>query len=137
MIGISDYLAPLIKLPAVANDAREMASLLGSEKGQFPAQNVQRLTDAEATGKKVVEAIETKFARAEANSPVFAYIAGHGAVVGGEYYYVAYDTSVKNVKNTGVPLKIIKQAFDDSPSQRAFLWLDFCHSGGILRATRT
>ena len=29
-------------------------------------------------------------------------------------------------------LKRIKQAFDASPSQRAFLWLDFCHSGGII-----
>jgi uncharacterized caspase-like protein len=31
-----------------------------------------------------------------------------------------------------VPLATIKAAFDASPSQRAFLWLDFCHSGGIL-----
>src|SRR5208337_5576945 len=26
----------------------------------------------------------------------------------------------------------ITLAFDSSPSQRAFLWLDFCHSGGII-----
>ena len=34
--------------------------------------------------------------------------------------------------SNGVPLKKIKEAFDASPSQRAFLWLDFCHSGGII-----
>ena len=34
---------------------------------------------------------------------------------------------------TGVPLKRIhKEGLDSSPSQRAFLWLDFCHSGGVL-----
>jgi hypothetical protein len=27
---------------------------------------------------------------------------------------------------------MIKASFDASLSQRAFLWLDFCHSGGIL-----
>ena len=132
VIGISDYQSPIPKLPAVANDVREMAALLGSEKGQFPAQNVLRLTDAEATCNKVIEAIETTFAKVETDSPVFAYMAGHGSVVGGEYYFVAQDTSVKDIRKTGVPLSRIKEAFDASPSQQAFLWLDFCHSGGIL-----
>src|SRR4051794_30303777 len=33
---------------------------------------------------------------------------------------------------TGVPLSQIKNLFDASRSRRVFLWLDFCHSGGIL-----
>ena len=59
-------------------------------------------------------------------------MAGHGAVVGGDYYFVAHDTNVQDIPSTGVPLQRIKQMFDASPSQRAFLWLDFCHSGGII-----
>ena len=49
VIGISDYPPPIRKLPAVANDVREMARLLGSDQGQFPAQNVRSLADEEAT----------------------------------------------------------------------------------------
>ena len=63
---------------------------------------------------------------------MFAYMAGHGEVVGGEYYFIAHDTNAQGIPSTGVPLKKIKDAFDASPSQRAFLWLDFCHSGGII-----
>src|SRR5208282_3736109 len=44
----------------------------------------------------------------------------------------AHDTNPDKLASTGVPLKKIKEAFDASPSQRAFLWLDFCHSGGIV-----
>ena len=109
-----------------------MAILLGSDKGQFPAQNVIRLTDAEATWQKVIEAIETTFAMVQPDDAVFAYMAGHGTVVGGDYYFVAHNTNVKDIPSSGVPLKKIKQAFDASPSQRAFIWLDFCHSGGII-----
>ena len=109
-----------------------MATLLGSDKGQFPAQNVLRLTDAEATSEKVIEAIETTFAKVQPDDSVFAYMAGHGAVVGGDYYFIAHDTNAQDIPSTGVPLKKIKEAFDASPSQRAFLWLDFCHSGGII-----
>ncbi len=132
VIGISDYPAPIPKMPAVANDVREMANLLGSDKGPFPAQNVLRLTDADATSVKVIEAIESTFSKVQPDDSVFAYMAGHGAVVGGDYYFVAHHTNAEDIPSTGVPLKRIKEIFDASPSQRAFLWLDFCHSGGII-----
>ena len=59
-------------------------------------------------------------------------MAGHGEVVGGGHYFIAHDTTAQGIATNGVPLKKIKEAFDSSPSQRAFLWLDFCHSGGII-----
>ena len=59
-------------------------------------------------------------------------MAGHGEVVAGEYYFIAHDTTAQGIAINGVPLKRLKAAFDSSPSQRAFLWLDFCHSGGII-----
>jgi uncharacterized caspase-like protein len=132
VIGISGYPPPIPKLPAVANDVHEMAALLGSDKGQFTAQNVVRLADAEATSDKLIEALETTFAKVQPHDAGFAYMAGHGAVVESEYYFVAYNTTVQDIPSTGVPLKKIKEVFDASPSQRAFLWLDFCHSGGII-----
>jgi len=132
VIGISNYSAPITKLPAVANDVREMAKLLGSDQGQFPAENVVGLTDAEATAKEVLNAIESTFSNVRADDAVFAYLAGHGAVVRDGYYFVAFDTTAQRIAPSGVPLTKIKAAFDASPSQRAFLWLDFCHSGGII-----
>ena len=132
VIGISDYPPPIRKLPAVANDVREMARLLGSDQGQFPSQNVRSLADGEATQKAILDVIEGTFSGVRADDAVFAYLAGHGEVVGGEYYFIAHDTTAQGIATNGVPLKKIKEAFDSSPSQRAFLWLDFCHSGGII-----
>src|SRR5215475_12499571 len=37
VIGVSDYPAPIPKLPAVANDVREVAALLASDTGEFLA----------------------------------------------------------------------------------------------------
>ena len=106
--------------------------MLGSDKGQFPSQNVLRLTDGEATSKEVLKAIENTFSGVQSDDAVFAYLAGHGEVRNDKYYFVAHDTNPDKLPSTGVPLKKIKEAFDGSPSQRAFLWLDFCHSGGIV-----
>ncbi len=132
VIGISDYPQPIRPLPAVANDVREMATLLGSHQGQFPAKNVRSLADGEATHQGVLKAIESTFCGVQADDAVFAYLAGHGAVQNDKYYFVAHDTNPDKLHSMGVPLKKIKEAFDSSPSQRAFLWLDFCHSGGII-----
>ncbi len=132
VIGISDYPPPICKLPAVANDVREMGKLLGSEQGQFPAQNVRCLADGEATADVVRQAIESTFSGVQEDDAVFAYLAGHGAVQNDAYYFVAHDTNPVTLPSTGVALDTIKAAFDASPSQRTFLWLDFCHSGGII-----
>jgi hypothetical protein len=49
----------------------------------------------------------------------------------GAYYFYAYDTKAERLAETGVPLAQIKRMFDRTGSRRVFLWLDFCHAGGI------
>ena len=94
VIGISDYPSPIRKLPAVANDVREMARLLGSDQGQFPAQNVRSLADGEATSESRPGGDRARLSPSvQADDAVFAYMAGHGEVVGGEYYFIAHDTT--------------------------------------------
>ena len=80
----------------------------------------------------ILDVIEGTFSGVQADDAVFAYLAGHGEVVAGEYYFIAHDTTAQGIAINGVPLKRLKEAFDASLSQRAFLWLDFCHSGGII-----
>jgi len=132
VVGISDYPPPIRSLPAVANDVREIAGLLRSENGQFPGQNVAELVGQAAQGGDVLRAVDAAFGGVTADDSVFVYMAGHGAVVKDDYFFVAHDTNPDQMATTGVPLRKIKEAFEGSPSQRAFLWLDFCHSGGIL-----
>src|SRR5947207_353237 len=128
VVGVSEYPNPKDRLPAVAADVREMAKVLSSKHGTFPAKGVTVLADKQATRDKVLAALHTALGGAAVDT-VFVYLAGHGVEVGGKYYYVAHDTSSDA---TAVPLTEIKALFDQTKCRRAFLWLDFCHSGGIL-----
>ena len=112
-----------------------MAELFRSQKGMFPAQNVTSLVNQEASRQAILPALEVAFQQVQPDDSVFVYLAGHGAVVKDEYFFVAHDSDPDQIATTCVPLKKIKEAFDASPSQRAFLWLDVCHSGGILAGT--
>lgn len=129
VIGVSDYPAPNSPLPGVAADVREMAKLLSSKNGSFPPEGVTVLTDKQATKIAVLTELRSVFESASEDDTVFVYMAGHGMKVGSNYYFVAYDTTSDS---TGVPLHEIKSLFETTASRRAFLWLDFCHSGGIL-----
>lgn len=132
VVGISNYPAPIPKLPAVSADVRDIAKLLGSKNGTFTGRNVKLLRDGEATRTKVLTALKQTLVGAGPSDTVFVYLAGHGGIDSGDYYFVPYDTSAGALAKTGLPLTQIRDLFDQSPSHQVFLWLDFCHSGGIL-----
>jgi hypothetical protein len=116
IIGISDYPPAIGKLPAVAADVREVGKILGSKAGIFPGKAVAILTDGLATKSKVLSELERVFRSAAAEDTVLVYLAGHGCVL----------------PSTCVPLATVKRLFDECRSRRVFLWLDCCHSGGVL-----
>ena len=132
VVGVSKYAPPVPPLPAVANDVKEMAKLLSSKHGAFSKETVNVLTDKLATKSAVIAGLTDTLASAKADDTVFAYLAGHGTVIGSDYYFLPFDTDVADVETSCVPLATIKDLFDKSKSRRVFLWLDFCHSGGIL-----
>ena len=132
VVGVSAYPAPVKPLPAVVADVREMAKILRSKDGAFRTGGVTSLIEKEATRAKILDSLRTTLAEASPDETVFVYLAGHGGIEKNLYYFIAHDTDCDRMAETGVPLTRIKSLFDASKSQRAFLWLDFCHSGGIL-----
>jgi len=132
VVGISDYPAPITKLPAVAGDVRAIAHLLQSKRGVFRKQGTVVLTESKATTAAILAAATDALSTTTTDT-VFVYLAGHGDVDRGEYYFISHDTDKSNVAGTAVPLSEIKKLFDDCKSKRVFLWLDCCHSGGILK----
>lgn len=131
VVGVSNYPAPISKLPAVAADVRGVARVLASKNGMFPNEGVTVLTEKAATRDQVLASIRALLSGGKAGDTVFIYLAGHGGVEGGKYYYVAHDTKSDRLSETGVPLAEIKRMFERTASRRVFLWLDFCHSGGM------
>lgn len=132
VIGVSSYPPPVTSLPGVADDARAVADLLSSPQGQFGGGQITVLTDAQATAKAVTDHLAAALSQAGTDDTVFVYIAGHGTVHRGAYYFLAHDTALGRVAQTGVPLAALRDLFDASPSHRVFVWLDFCHSGGVI-----
>lgn len=134
VIGVSQYPNPDWELPAVTGDVREIAKLLGSKYGSFQEDNVELLTDESATKDAVIDAIKRTLKTASEDDTVFIYLAGHGSADTGTglYYFIPYDADPYRLDTSAVRLDEVRKEFENCPSKRAFMWLDFCHSGGII-----
>ena len=108
----------------------------GGNHGVFRKSSIVVLADKQATRQSVLDRLEAIFDGASPDDTLFVYMAGHGDVEKGEYFFIAHDTDPARVPHTAVPLKTLKGLFDRTKSRQVCLWLDFCHSGGILRARR-
>jgi hypothetical protein len=132
IIGVGTYRAGIKSLQAVSSDVREIGQLLGSAQGGFNGGNVTVLDDQKADRAKVLQELGATLLGAAEDQTIFVYMAGHGTVENGKYFFLPHDTDRSAIESTSIPLLEIKRLFDQSPSKRLFLWLDFCHSGGIL-----
>lgn len=134
VVGVSQYPNPKWNLPAVAGDVREIASLLGSTNGSFQDGSVSVLTDDDASSSNVLAAVENVLSNADSDDTVFLYLAGHGSADPSDnsYYFIPHDVDPYKISTTSVPLVRIRELFENCRSQKAFMWLDFCHSGGII-----
>ena len=134
VIGVGEYPDAALNLPSVAGDVRGIAKLLGSANGSFSDGNIRVLTDGDATREEIVDAIREVLETASANDTVFVYLAGHGSADSSDdsYYFIPHDINPYNMAESAVDLREVREIFQASSSQRAFMWLDFCHSGGII-----
>jgi len=82
--------------------------------------------------KRFLAGLNDVFSKASADETVFVYLAGHGTVSGSSFFFLPHDVDVHDIENSSVPLTTIKSLFDGCKSRRVFLWMDFCHSGGIF-----
>jgi hypothetical protein len=132
IIGVGQYPSGIKKLPAVAADVREIGNLLGSKDGSFEGGKITVLVDGDASREAILKELRLVLLNAASDQTTFVYMAGHGSLKDGRYYFLPHDTDRKALSTTAIPLTEIKELFEKSPSERLFMWLDFCHSGGIL-----
>lgn len=133
IVGISNYPYELGgELPAVVADVREMKELLSSGDSRFEAPLVQTIVESAATQNQILAGVTDLFAKSKKEDTVFLYFAGHGTPFAGDYFYLTADTASGNIPGTALALTKLRKLFEECESERAVMWLDFCHSGGIL-----
>ncbi|MEQ1947150.1 MAG: caspase family protein [Bryobacteraceae bacterium] len=136
IVGIGAYknLPANMQLEYSERDADALYSILISpEGGNFRAENVHRLTGAQATLANIKREMETWLPSvAQEQDRVIIYFAGHGFIANGRGYLAPHDLDPKNIESTGYPMDTLGQvAGSRIKAKWKVLLTDACHSGAI------
>ncbi len=142
VIGISEYpkLPPKGQLKYPVRDAADIyTALISPEAGQFPPENVHRLTGRQATLAAVRQELETWLPSvSKPDDRVIIYFAGHGFVANGRAYLAPYDVDPANIGGTAYPMEDLGRLIGTRIKARwKVLWTDACHSGAITPEAET
>ena len=132
--GISDYQGSANDLPECANDARKLAEAV-RQQGNMPPDQEFLLTDAQATGGAIRQAMQTIAERIRPEDVLVFFYSGHGGQTdssqdpreldGRDEYLVAYDGNLMDDE--------LGRLFDAIRGRVALVAIDACFAGGFAK----
>ncbi|MGD0912086.1 MAG: tetratricopeptide repeat protein [Terracidiphilus sp.] len=136
VVGISKYqlLPQNAQLQFPDQDAESVYTVLISpEGGQFPAENVHKLINSQATLENIRHELEVWLPSVtHPDDRVLIYFAGHGFVSNGTAYIAPYDIDLKNLASTAYPMDSLGKDIGSRINGKwKVLITDSCHSGAI------
>jgi len=140
VIGVAKYknLPESAQLAYPNRDAEDMyTTLISAEGGQFPAENVHKLINENATVANIRQELEQWLPSVTKDDDrVLIYFAGHGFVSGGKAYLAPYDIDLHSIPTTAYPMEDMgKDIGGKIKGKWKVLITDACHSGAITPET--
>ncbi len=136
VVGIAHYahLPAKAQLQFADRDAEEVyTTLISAEGGNFPAENVHKLINEQATLQNLRKELEQWLpAVTGAQDRVLIYFAGHGFIAAGKAYLAPNDVDVSRLSATAMPMEDLgKDIGTQIHGKWKVLITDACHSGAI------
>ncbi len=136
VVGIARYahLPAKAQLQFADRDAEDVyTTLISAEGGNFPAENVHKLTNEQATLQNLRKELEQWLPSVTGpQDRVLIYFAGHGFIAGGKAYLAPNDVDVAHLSTTAMPMEDLgKDIGTQIHGKWKVLITDACHSGAI------
>ena len=133
LIGVSDYRDDALDLRYAAKDAEDISSFFDGQKGLFYQDVKTKLLPNDLASKGAIEdGLQWLRSNVTANDYGLVFLAGHGVNEAGKYFFFPHDVNEDDLGNTAVDAATIQETFYSIEGE-AFLFIDTCHSGSLLR----
>lgn len=132
-VGVSDYLRDELDLGAAAKDARDIAGLFSSQKGQaFGNVHVKTILDREATRENFL-ASAAFLGEATPDDVAIVFLAGHGMLEAGtfRYFFGTTDIDPSDLSARGLAYEDLQSVVTHCPAGQRLIVLDTCFAGEV------
>jgi hypothetical protein len=137
-VGINKYKDARLNLDYGVSDATAILQSLQTSQGVFGKVVAKKLTDQGATRAAIIKAL-TDFQSAPPNDVLVVYLAGHGEIVGDDWYFLPHDFvfTPEGIKKTGISATTWRDLLSRVGPQRVMILIDSCKSGGSIDTLAT
>ena len=138
LIGIDKYKNPALNLSFSGLDAASMKDFFTSPPARrlFANVRVYMVLNEKATRTGVTALFDEVKQQAQQKDVIVLYMAGHGDMVGSEWFFIPYEVTTPEeealVRKLGVSAKEITEVLRAFKAQKIFVVLDACKSGGLI-----
>lgn len=137
-VGINKYRDSRLDLDYGVSDADAILRQFSEFQGAFGRVASTRLIDAGATRAAIIKAL-TDLQSAPATDVLVLYLAGHGEIAGGDWYFLPHDFvfSQEGIRRTGISATTFRDLLSRVGPQRVMVLIDSCKSGGSIDTLAT
>jgi hypothetical protein len=136
-VGIDRYALPNLRLNFATADARSIVDTIRARQpSDVSAVSVQTLFDGAATGAAINNAL-TQLQAAAPDDIVVIYLAGHGTVAQGQWYFLPTDlpaVSLDAVQRNGISVDKLQSYLSRVGALRVAIIIDACYSGSAVES---
>lgn len=143
-VGVGRYEEESLGLEFARGDAEAMAGLFRERGASLYEQvHVTSVKDEHATRAAILQTIRDAARKANPQDTMVVYFAGHGAVVGSQYYFLPSDfhrqtdSVAEDVRGQGLTAADVGEAMAAAAALKRLLVFDTGQSRGRIAATRT
>jgi WD40 repeat protein len=119
-----------------ASDAQAVAASLKEHgTGLFPQVIPYTLPDSQATRDNITKTVGLAAARMKPSDVFVLYLAGHGHVQDGQYYFIPWEvrsTSLDTLLEQSLDQEALRKLLEQIPARKTLLVLDTCGSGAYV-----
>ncbi len=139
-VGISHYAEGRYDLKFARADAQAFVRLFDQRgKSLYASVNAIPLLDDQATAAQIRATMGDLARKARSQDTLLFFLAGHGAMVGQRYYFIAHDFQTRadrsrddDIREQGIPVDTLGDVLSLGPALKRMLILDTCASGGAV-----
>jgi hypothetical protein len=138
LIGVDTYRNPALNLGYAGLDAKSMEDFFVSDpvKKLFGNTFIYKLMNDKVTKNNILKLFEDVKAKALQKDAIILYMAGHGDVVGDEWFLIPHDVTTpedeKQVRSLGLSTQDIIETLKKFKAQKVLVIIDACKSGGVI-----
>ena len=126
-IGCDEY-SSLNQLHGAEADARSIYAIMTGKAGIYDPTHSQLLLSP--TLEEVTNSIKTLFASSNATDVFTFFLAGHGGVKAGTFYFCIKDSEISRLSTTALPITYLFTVIGDYCPPQVNIIVDACEAGG-------